>query len=361
MLLVFVRSRPFAWLMIITNLVFILGITLFPFKFSWNDRPSMANSFGLARDIARRGNDLLIGVDGGLGQAFKGRIDDLRIDHRPLTAAEIALEGRGGPGTVLSFAFDENSGDFVTDASGNGNHGRFVRGPQWVTGKHGAALRFDGSGQYVRVPNSSSLDIGGHGITISMWIALEGPKQRFDQVVLAKPWRSNSMDYPAYQYAIEFDTNHGQSVDFYFGDTSGRLRGPFMVWPPLGVWKHVAFTYDGVRVHGYVDGREQLAADLNPWEVRDVVLNVLFFMPLGFGICVLMIEPRAKRYSAPAILLLITFIAFSLSLSIEIAQSLLPIRTSSLHDVAANTIGAAVGGLCCLLTAVRGANRFPFR
>src|SRR6185503_4193340 len=178
--------------------------------------------------------------------------------------------------------------------------GRLVKAPRHVHREHGRALRFSGAGEYVRVPNSPSIDIDGRQISISMWVALEAPRQRFDQAIVAKPWHSNSAGYPWYQYAIEFDANGSRSVDFYFADTSGKPRGPFQIRPPIGPWTHVAFTYDGSRIRGYVDGREDLSSGLNPWQVGDIIRNVLLFMPLGVSLAAVL---GSKRYSAVAIVL----------------------------------------------------------
>jgi VanZ family protein len=313
-------------------MVVFIGLgTLFPYNFSLENRRSLTNSFGLAKDIAARGTDLLIGVDGGLGQPFKGRIDDLRIYRRALTPAEIAEDAASSaasadPDLVLSYDFDESS-------------------PERVQGRRGGALRFSGAREYVRVPNSPGVDISGRAITISVWLALEGPVQRFDQTILAKPWHANSAAFPWYQYAIEFDSNSDQSVDFYFADTSGRPRGGFPVKPPVGPWTHVAFTYDGTHVRGYVDGREQLSRGLNRWQPWDAVRNVLLFLPLGFALGAVMRE----KYSAPVIIVLAAVIVFPLSGIIEILQSLLPNRYSSFVDIVTNMIGAAAGGMCYVL------------
>jgi hypothetical protein len=331
------RSRPLAWAIVIAMVVFIALGTLFPYNFSLENRRSLTNSFGLARDIAARGNDLLIGVDGGLNQSFKGRIDDLRIYRRALTAAEIITEdaargpASGDPDLVLSYDFDANSGGLA---------------PEWVQGRRGGALRFSGSSEYVRVPNSPGIDISGRAITISMWLALEGPVQRFDQTILAKPWHANSSAFPWYQYALEFDSNSDLSVDFYFADTSGRPRGGFGVKPPVGPWTHVVFTYDGTRVRGYVDGREELSTGLNPWQPWDAARNVLLFLPLGFALGAAM---RDKKYSAAVVVVLAAVIVFPLSGVIEILQSLLPNRYSSFVDIATNMMGAAAGAVCYVL------------
>jgi len=302
-------------LIVVASVFFILGGTLFPYNFSWRNRRSLTNSFGLSKDIAARGNDLLIGVDGGLGQSFKGSVEDLRIYGRVLTAAEIAQ----GPRTDADLVLIRES-----------------------------ALRFNGNREYVRIPNTPAIDITGRAITIALRLQLEGARQPVDQTILAKPWHSDSSGYPWYQYALEFDANDSRSVDFYFADTSGRPRGPFQVWPAIGRWTHVVFTYDGDLVRGYLDGQEKLSRPLESWERRDMVRNILLFMPLGFGLAGVI---RKKAYSAAASVLGTASIAFLLSLTIEITQSLLPNRYSSLVDLTTNTIGAAAGGLCYLLVA----------
>jgi len=52
--------------------------------------------------------------------------------------------------------FDEEDGKNVKDSSGNGNDGKFVKGPKRVAGKFGLACELDGT-SYVEVPFSPSL------------------------------------------------------------------------------------------------------------------------------------------------------------------------------------------------------------
>ncbi len=46
---------------------------------------------------------------------------------------------------VGAWLFDENTGDVARDSSINGNDGTLVKSPDWVDGKFGAALEFDGT------------------------------------------------------------------------------------------------------------------------------------------------------------------------------------------------------------------------
>ena len=52
--------------------------------------------------------------------------------------------------------FDENKGAVATDISGNNNHGE-IQFSEWVTGKFGKALKFNGVTSRVVIADSESL------------------------------------------------------------------------------------------------------------------------------------------------------------------------------------------------------------
>src|SRR5262245_9356042 len=94
------------------GLALILAATLFPFHFSSNNFVSFSHSFRLSSEIARRGTDLLIGLDGAFHQPFKGKIDGLRIYSRKLSPTEIgqaAMMNAAAPAEALGlhYKFDE--------------------------------------------------------------------------------------------------------------------------------------------------------------------------------------------------------------------------------------------------------------
>jgi len=60
---------------------------------------------------------------------------------------------------VAWWRLDETSGGIAHDSSGNGNDGTLVGNPQWVAGKSGGALEFNGTSDYVEVPFSESLRV----------------------------------------------------------------------------------------------------------------------------------------------------------------------------------------------------------
>jgi len=63
----------------------------------------------------------------------------------------------------------EGSANTIYDTSGGGNMGSMQNSPARVDGKYGKALSFDGSSNYVSVPNSPSLNPT-NAITVSYWI-----------------------------------------------------------------------------------------------------------------------------------------------------------------------------------------------
>jgi Concanavalin A-like lectin/glucanases superfamily len=142
--------------------------------------------------IAAARNPLWLGGNHPFGEFFDGLIDEARVYDRALSDAEIRADmdkpvARGGAvrgranlvagsrsaplravGLVAAYAFDEGAGASVADGSGNGNVGT-VDGATWTRGRYGSALRFDGAHDLVRVPPSTSLDVGSE-LTLSAWI-----------------------------------------------------------------------------------------------------------------------------------------------------------------------------------------------
>ena len=60
--------------------------------------------------------------------------------------------------------FNEGVNTTTADASGNLNTGTLTNGPVWTTqGKYGNAITFDGVNDFVSVPDSATVDLGGNG------------------------------------------------------------------------------------------------------------------------------------------------------------------------------------------------------
>jgi hypothetical protein len=156
-----------------------------------------------------------------------------------------------------AYSFDETEGTTAADVSGHGND-LALDGAAFGAGKNANALEFDGSAAYAEAPDSPSLDIGGAGLTIAFWAKIVSTSSGVDYVLVGKPWYASAMTSPFYQYGVEYSNGYNKTLDFYFGDASADLHGPYRMSCATGVWAHVAFTYDGTTVKGYVDGVERL-------------------------------------------------------------------------------------------------------
>ena len=88
-------------------------------------------------------------------------------------------------GLAGHWTFDRNtiSGTNVRDISRNGNTGTLVNGPTATMGRIRQALSFNGTNQYVVVPSSSSLDMSGGQMTISMWVKLASSQANWAGVI----------------------------------------------------------------------------------------------------------------------------------------------------------------------------------
>ena len=78
----------------------------------------------------------------------------------------------------------------------------------------------------------------------------------------------------------------------------------------------------------------------HPSNVADFLGNILLFMPLGFGMTSWLREQRIPRVTAGII---VVFLSFSLSLTVEILQVFLPSRSPTDSDLVANSLGGFAG------------------
>ena len=72
------------------------------------------------------------------------------------------------PDLVGYWPLDEGSGKEAKDASGNGNHGEFVGDPQWVDGKYGKAVEFNGTSDYIEVLDADPISMD-TDVTCAAW------------------------------------------------------------------------------------------------------------------------------------------------------------------------------------------------
>lgn len=156
-------------------------------------------------------------------------------------------------GLVGAWLFDDGTDTTVADSSGNELDGELVQGePEWVEGKFGTAMNFDGT-DMVNVPDNDLLDLT--SFTIAAWINSPATSGRW-HVIAAKEARNPT----GRNYGIFGHVNNG-SIHYSF--TSGGWKSfdaPTNVTD--GTWHHVAATYEQPNFKLYIDG--ELDAEVAP-------------------------------------------------------------------------------------------------
>jgi hypothetical protein len=184
---------------------------------------------------------------------FPGLIDEVEIFDRALSASEIQAvfnaDSAGKCKPVANWMFDEGSGTTTYDRSGNGNNGTLVNGPTWVsevTGTPGDhALSFDGISQYVRVPNSNSLNLTTK-LTLATWFKPAVDIRLSDTLFyhLIIRFHGNPAD-PQWRSGYFIDISQGRLVlGLGFGGGQWNQFGFIGNGFCAGQWYHFAATYD---------------------------------------------------------------------------------------------------------------------
>ncbi len=174
-------------------------------------------------------------------------------------ACATTLPATGDTNLLAYWTFDEGTGSFAYDYSGNSNTGTvFLGGGSWCTGTFCSgivsnALYNDGTSTQVTVPNSATLNPV-NGITIAAWVNDASGGWYDNERILEKGETDN-------QYALF--ANSSQQLEFLLAGVTNITATP----PSTGAWHHLAGTYDGSTLSLYIDGQlatQQVASGAVP-------------------------------------------------------------------------------------------------
>lgn len=145
----------------------------------------------------------------------------------------------------LLLHLNESSGSII-DSSGNGNNGTSFGADYALEGKFDKSMYFNGSSDYIEIPNSSNLNISNQ-ITLEVWAKwnIEPTSGNDWAQILNKNGESQ------YQIQHNFDNT---GFEFAINTTSGRTWVIGNTNPVQNKWHHIVATYDGSMMQLYVDG-----------------------------------------------------------------------------------------------------------
>lgn len=162
----------------------------------------------------------------------------------PVTANEEGLLGH--------WTFDEGQGEVAGDRSGHEHHGE-IWDAEWVRGNFGTALKFNGHGAYVAIPEISKLD-GVNALTVEAWVLWEGTG-KYPNIVSGGTWSPGGF--------LLFVNN--RQCSFRMGRPNVSASVTPSEWREVGVpllasfkegqWVHLAATFQRPVITTYVDGQ----------------------------------------------------------------------------------------------------------
>ena len=160
-----------------------------------------------------------------------------------------AASGIADESLVLYFTFDEGKGDSVTDLSSYKNDGFAKGNPQWIEGKFGSALEFDGDGDTVEVAHNDSLNMT-TAVTMEMWVKVPPVGGLVNQVGIEKgTWDAVGEYglYPVYEVGDGTLVQFNDLPDGCDDENTGRCIRD-------NEWHHLAGVWDGETIFLYIDG-----------------------------------------------------------------------------------------------------------
>jgi hypothetical protein len=163
----------------------------------------------------------------------------------------IIVEATGQSGPAAAWWSGENN---ANDARGR-HPGTLVGGVAFVAGKAGRAFSFDGTNQYVAVPDSAGLNPE-RELTVEAWINPEAQPGAIAPPIIKKAGAGSAPteEAQATGYALELRGDGAVILGVYLAGTPGHWAFSPAVAVPQNQWTHVAGVYDGESLAIYLNG-----------------------------------------------------------------------------------------------------------
>lgn len=113
---------------------------------------------------------IIAGDEAGARYLWPGKIDDIRVYTRALSADDVQQLGGLDMDLFSWWKLDDGSGTSAVDSSGNGNTGTLVNSPSWVGGKIGTGALSFVSGNHTYVSSSNFVSGADLSMSFSAWV-----------------------------------------------------------------------------------------------------------------------------------------------------------------------------------------------
>lgn len=222
------------------------------------------------------------GAESDAGGPFDGKLDEIRVYSRVLTAAELKAQyeaaqldkvntsvstpqgtGRLDSGLAGYWALDETTGSSASDSSTSGVTGTLtnMENGDWVAAQVGNGLDFDGTDEYVTIADNSLHDFGDtESLTIAGWFN-RGTATTDDTIVAKRSGIANTDD--GYICYIDDATDQLICEVSESGGTDEYSVTSVSTFTATG-WNHFAFVWDqgsATATELYINGVPNNATD----------------------------------------------------------------------------------------------------
>lgn len=204
-------------------------------------------------------SSMRIGNDKSASRTFAGIIDEVRVYNRALSASEVRAIFESGTvkfsnaatrGLIGYWPFNDATSSRASDLSGGGNDGILTNmspTTDWVDGRRGKALDFDGSNDFVGVSAKTAFAPGASLWTVTAWV------KTFDSdgTVVCRDNLSSAGCGGEY---YELFLSGGRAVATYDA-SGGHAEATSTTIVNDGRWHHLAAVRSGQKTSDiYVDG-----------------------------------------------------------------------------------------------------------
>ncbi len=156
-------------------------------------------------------------------------------------------------GLLGHWKFDQRQGDVVVDSSGNENDGE-LWDAEWVDGKFGTALMFDGQGAHVSIPEIAGLD-GSDEMTVEAWAYWEG-SGRYPNIISGGTWSPGGFLIFVADSQCSFRMGRPRASATTNKVDWREISAPFLTPFAEGQWYHLAATFKRPSIKTYVNGKQ---------------------------------------------------------------------------------------------------------